>query len=72
MGLGITVQKPIDMADCGCEITGGGQGRASDSDAAADYWLKLSSPPDIFAVSKFLKQPSRRDKMSPVNIHANN
>lgn len=36
MGLGITVQKPIDMADCGCEMTGGGQGRVLDSDAAAD------------------------------------
>lgn len=36
MGLGITVQKPFDMASCGCEMTGRGQGKASDSDAAAN------------------------------------
>lgn len=32
MGCGITVQKPFDMADCGCELTG----RAKESDVAAD------------------------------------
>lgn len=35
MGLGIRVEKPFDMTRCGCEMTGRGQGKASDSDVAA-------------------------------------